>query len=124
MLKLLLDEEISPSVAIELRRRSPGAVVFAMTEWEGGDFAGVEDAVCLREAAAQGLTLVTYDRSAIPLLLKAWAEEGEQHGGAILVDGNCLSQADVSGLAHALASLTKEAETGEWTDRVLFLHRG
>jgi hypothetical protein len=124
MLKLLLDEEISPMVASELRRSSSGVVVYALTEWEGCDFAGVEDAICLREAAAQGLTLVTYDRNSIPLLLKAWAEEGEQHGGAILVDGKSISQADVSGLVYALASLAKEAEAWEWTNRVFFLHGG
>jgi hypothetical protein len=121
MLKLLLDEEISPSVASELRHRSPGVVVYAMTEWEGGDFAGMEDAVCLREAAAQGLTLVTYDRSTIPPLLKACAEEGESHGGAILVDEKSISQADIVGLADALANLMNETGGWKWTNRTLFL---
>ena len=86
MLKLLLDEHISPEVAKGLRRRDHSLVVYAMTDWERGDFLGQEDSVCLREAAAQGLTLVTYDRRTIPPLLKNWAEEGRRHGEVIFVD--------------------------------------
>jgi hypothetical protein len=54
-----------------------------MVEWEDGYFLGQEDSACLREAAAQGLTLVTHDRRTIPPLLKTWAEEGRTHGGVV-----------------------------------------
>ena len=84
MLKLLLDEHISPTVAAGLRRKS--LIVISMAEWEGGDFLGQQDSVCLQQAAAQGLTLVTYDRRTIPPVLKAWAEEERKHGGVIFVD--------------------------------------
>lgn len=70
MLMLLLDEDVSPDVAAGLRRRVPGLVVRSMSDWQDGDFLGQEDAVCLQEASAQGLTLVTYDRRTIPPLLK------------------------------------------------------
>ena len=68
MLKLLLEEHISPDVAKDLRRRDRTVTVHAMTEWEDGNFLGQEDAVCPREATAQRLTLVTYDRRTIPPL--------------------------------------------------------
>ena len=80
MLKLLLDEHISPDVANGLRRRHRAIEVRYMVEWENGHFLGQEDSPCLREAAAQGLTLVTYDRRTIPPLLKTWAEEERTHG--------------------------------------------
>jgi hypothetical protein len=84
MLKLLLDEHISRDVAHGLRRRSRTVKILGLAEWESGHFLGQDDAACLRVAAAQGLTLVTYDRRTIPPLLKTWAEEERTHGGVIL----------------------------------------
>ena len=46
MLKLLLDEHISPTVADGLRRRHRSMVVICMAEWEGGKFLGQPDS-CL-----------------------------------------------------------------------------
>lgn len=91
MLKLLLDEHISPDVADGLRRRNPSLVTHCMTEWEGGGFLGKDDSASLLQAAQQGLTLVTYDRRTIPPLLKTWAEEGRQHAGVIFVDEKTIS---------------------------------
>ena len=121
MLRLLLDEHISPEVAKGLRRRDHSLVVYAMTDWERGDFLGQEDSVCLREAAAQGLTLVTYDRRTIPPLLKNWAEVGRRHGGVIFVDEKTISPADIGGLIRALGELVKEARHLDWTGSVRFL---
>jgi hypothetical protein len=123
MLRLLLDEHISPGVAAGLRRSSRTLVVHAMVGWEDGNFLGQEDAVCLREAAAQGLTLVTYDRRTIPPLLKAWAEEGRSHGGVIFVDEKTISQAEIGGLVISLNRLAKEAWNWDWTNRIVFLRR-
>jgi hypothetical protein len=94
-----------------------------MAEWENGNFLGQEDSACLLEAAAQKLTLVTYDRRTIPLLLKTWAEEGRNHGGVIFVDEKTVSPANIGGLARALSQLHKEAGRWDWTDRVLLLRR-
>jgi hypothetical protein len=120
MPKLLLDEHISPDVARGLRRRDRTITVYAMTEWEDGNFLGQEDAVCLKEAIAQRLTLVTYDRRTIPPLLKAWAEEGRHHVGVIFVDDKTIAPSNISGLVLALAGLVKEAGNSDWTDRICF----
>jgi hypothetical protein len=50
MLKLLLDEHLSPDVAVGLRRRNPGLVIDSMVEWERGKFLCQDDSVCLQEA--------------------------------------------------------------------------
>jgi hypothetical protein len=123
MLKLLLDEHISLGVANGLRRRNRAIEVRSLVEWEGGRFLGQADSAFLREAAAQGLTLVTYDRRTIPPLLKTWAEEERTHGGMIFVGEKTVSPADVGGLVWALPKLT--GETGNWnrTNRVYFLRR-
>jgi hypothetical protein len=123
MLRLLLDEHISPDVADGLRRRNRSMVVHCMAEWEGGNFLGKEDSACLMEAAEQRLTLVTYDRRTIPPLLKAWVEEGRRHGGVIFVDEKTISPANIGGLVRALVQLSKEAGSRDWSDQVYFLRR-
>ena len=123
MLRLLLDEHISPRVAAGIRLRDKKIIIRDMVEWENGSFLGQEDAACLREALVQKLTLVTYDRRTIPPLLKNWAEEGRQHGGVIFVDEKTISQADIGGLIQSLGKLVKETRDLDWTDRIYFLRR-
>lgn len=123
MLKLLLDEHISPDVAAGRHRRHAGLVVRSMVDWEGGSFLGQEDSVCLEEAFHQRLTLVTYDRRTFPPLLKRWAEEEHSHAGVIFVDEKTISPADIGGLVKALGSLVRETRAWNWTDRIVFLRR-
>src|SRR5215469_16485985 len=108
MLKLLLDEHISRSLAEGLNRRHRSLTVHFMAEWENGQFLGQDDSACLEHAAEQELTLVTYDRRTIPILLKAWAEAGRDHGGVIFIDERTISPADIGGQVRALSNLVKE----------------
>lgn len=121
MLKLLLDEHISPAVAPGLRRRCRGLAVVCMAEWENGACLGQPDSVCLQQAALSGLTLVTYDRRTIPLLLKTWAEGRRSHGGVIFVDEKTIPPCDVGNLSRALGNLWRKAAKWDWADRVCFL---
>ena len=121
MLKLLLDEHISPAAAVGLRRRHPSLIVVCLAEWENGEFLGRPDSACMQQAATQGLTLVTYDRRTIPPLLKAWGEEERKHGGVIFVDEKTISPADVGGLVQALSNLFRKTVRWEWTNRICFL---
>jgi len=123
MLKLLLDEHISPRVATGPHRRHCALVIRSMVDWENGRFLGQDDHTCLREAAAQKLTLVTYDRRTIPPLLKNWAEEGRTHGGVIFVDEKTISPADIGALVLGLAELVNVTRTWDWTNRIYFLRR-
>jgi Domain of unknown function (DUF5615) len=123
MLKLLLDEHVSPDVAKGLRRRDGALTVYSMTEWQGGAFLGQDDSTCMQAAAAQKLTLVTYDRRTIPPLLKTWAEEGRSHGGVIFVDDKTIAPSDIGGLVLGLSRLVKESRRWDWSDRICFLTR-
>jgi hypothetical protein len=123
MLRVVLDEHISPDVASGLRRRHRMMEIRYMVEWEDGYFLGQEDSVCLRAAAAQGFTLVTYDRRTIPPLLKTWAEEERTHGGVIFVDERTISPADIGGLVWALTRLARKTGNWDWTNRIYFLRR-
>src|ERR1700686_4363470 len=121
MLKLLLDEHISPEVANGVQSRNRSLVIHPMVPWESGNFLGKEDSACLLEAANQRLTLVTYDRRTIPPLLKVWAEEERTHGGVIFVDEKTISPADIGRLVWALTRLARETGNWDWTHRVYFL---
>jgi hypothetical protein len=123
MLKLLLDEHISPKVAHGLRRRNRSIAVHFMAEWKNGEFLGRDDSACLQMAAAERLTLVSYDRRTIPVLLKAWIEEGRSHGGVIFVDDKTISPANIGHLVRALLNLWKKSARWDWRDRVCFLQR-
>jgi Domain of unknown function (DUF5615) len=123
VLRLLLDEHVSPDVADGLLRRNRSLVVHYMAEWENGDFLGQEDSACLEKAASQKLTLVTHDRRTIPPLLKTWAEEEKEHGGIVFVDEKTISPADIGGLVRALINLSKETGAWDWANRVYFLRR-
>ena len=121
MLKLLLDEHVSPASASVLRRRVPEIQVYPLVEWRGGDLIGQDDEACLSVALAEGLTFVTYDRRAFPILLKSWAEQCRHHAGVIFVDEKTISPADIGGLMRALTELAQESRDWNWTDRACFL---
>jgi hypothetical protein len=121
MLKLLLNEEISPSVARILRRGGSEIPVAALVEWEDGNFVGKDTVDLLREAADQEWTLVTYDRLKIPPTLKTWAEEECLHGGVIFVDEEKIPLAETGALIAALSRVCREAESWEWTNCALWL---
>jgi hypothetical protein len=121
MLKLLLDEHISPKVAAGLCRRDPEIVVRSMPEWEDGAFLGQEDSVILQEAFVQKLPLVTYDCRTIPTLLKSWAEAGRQHAGVIFVDEKTISPASLGKLVECLDKLVRETRHWDWIDLLFFL---
>jgi hypothetical protein len=123
MLKLLLDEHISPVVGDGLRRRHRALVVICIVEWEGGGFVGQPDLACLQQAVRQGLTLVTYDRRTIPPLLRNWGEGGRKHGGVVFVDERTIPPSDHGGLVRALSELWVKTAKWDWTDRVCFLQR-
>ncbi|MEO5960802.1 MAG: DUF5615 family PIN-like protein [Opitutaceae bacterium] len=123
MLRLLLDEHISPDVADGLRQRQKAHSVVSLAEWESGRFLGTTDELILEAAAAQNLTLVTYDCKTIPPLLKSWAEEGREHGGVIFVDDKTIAPSDFGGLVRALEKLTRELAKTDMSSAVIFLRR-
>lgn len=123
MLKLLLDEHISAAVADGLRRRHRSISVLCLAEWHNGAYLGQPDSACLEQAAAERLSLVTYDRRTIPSLLKSWAEEGRNHTGIIFVDDKTIPPPNIGALVQALAHLSRKSAKWSWTNRVILLTR-
>ena len=123
MLKLLLDEQISPAVAEGLRRKAKGLTVYALAEWKSGGLIGRSDEELLTAAAAEKLTLVTYDRRTIPPILKAWAEEERAHAGVIFVDDKTIPPSKFGALIAALHAVYQESGDWEWTGRIYMVQR-
>jgi hypothetical protein len=123
VLQLLLDEHLSPAIAEGLRRRAKTVSVHALAEWQGGRFLGSSDETILEAAAAQKLTLVTYDLRTIPPLLKTWLEQGVEHGGVIFVDHKTIPASDFGGLIRALLKVIQNSSRTDWTNEVVFLRR-
>ena len=121
MLRLLLDEHISTTVAVQLRAKRAGIEVLSLKEW---GYLGESDEVILTNAYDEGLTLVTYDLRTIPSLIKSWGEKGKAHGGVIFIDWQTIVPDDFGGLVRALCQVwDREAETS-WRDRVVYLRGG
>jgi hypothetical protein len=123
MLRLLLDEHLSPRIVHQFRARWPDAQIDSVLDWEGGRLSGVPDDLLLTQAHAHGWTLVTYDQATIVPLLKNWAEQGIPHSGVILVDGRTIASNDIGGLLRALGTLWDREKNSDWRNTVFYLVR-
>lgn len=121
MLHFLTDEQISPTVARALLRHAPAVKITALKDWRKGAFMGADDQLILREAAKDGLTLVSYDQRTIRPLLKERVETGINHGAIVFVDQKSIRPYDFGGLVKALAVLAKSERNTSWENRVVFL---
>jgi predicted nuclease of predicted toxin-antitoxin system len=123
MLSFLLDEQISPLVAVGLHRSHPEVKVASLHAWRDGALMGQEDSHVLRAAHEDGLTLVTYDQRTIPPLLVEWGAQGVSHSGVVFVGEETVAPSDIGGLIRALVVLWQEQASLDWADRIAFLRR-
>ena len=123
MLKLLLDEHLSPLIAQQFRVKWPQGQIESVVSWQAGRFAGVPDDPLLVEAHTRGWTLVTYDQATIVPLLKDWGEQGIEHGGVVLVDDRTIAANDIGGLVRSLGTIWNTERNRDWTNAVIYLSR-
>jgi len=123
MLSFLLDEHVSPDVAVIVRRSRPEIPALALLDWQEGIWIGASDDEILRAGSAQALTLVTYDQRTIPRLLQRWAELKETHAGIVFVDERTIAPNDLPELARSLILLWDEHRNLDWSNRLAFLRR-
>lgn len=104
-MKLLLDEQISATVAHELRDR--GYDVVAVSEI---DLRGIADEDVLARAVADRRAVVTNDIRDFRLLHARYLTMGIAHYGIVLVSGQSrlLSRAGIGSLVAALERLLKD----------------
>jgi hypothetical protein len=123
MLRLLLDEHITPELAIQVRAHEPALTVETLQGWQGGAYRQAADDVLMQAARHTQLTLGTFDQKTIVPLLKAWAEQGTAHAGVILVDERTFAPNDLGGLLRALLQPWRDHGTEEWQNRVVYLRK-
>jgi hypothetical protein len=121
MLSLLLDKQISPEVAEQVRAKRPEIPIQSIYEWRDGAFVGIADVLILQAAAEDSLTLVTYDRKTIPPVLVEWGTSGLSHGGVIFVDNLTIASNDFGRLVRGLIYYWDQEHTSDWTNRIGFL---
>lgn len=121
MLRLLLDEQMSPTVADQINVRHPQIPIQSIHRWREATLTGTPDPLVLRAALEDGLTLVTYDLKTIPPLLAEWAATGIAHSGVIFVDERTIRPSDFGGQVRALVQHWQRENDLDWRDRVVFL---
>ncbi len=122
-LKLLLDENMSQTVAAQVQQQRQAVVAESVHLWHDGAYEGRADKALLQAARAEGLTLVTYDQKTIPPLLAALYADGEHHAGIVFVDQRTISSSHFGALVRALLFLWDEQGRDDWQDRIGFLRK-
>jgi predicted nuclease of predicted toxin-antitoxin system len=120
----LLDEQISPEVARQLRLRSQPIPAYSVHDWREGKFRGRPDSEILEAAREDRLTLVTYDLRTIPDLLRERGDLEIPHYGVIFIDNRSIASSDLGTLVRALAEAWKVYSKQNWINRSLFLLSG
>ncbi len=105
-MRLLLDEQINPSVAAHLRAR--GHDVAAAHE---AGTRGASDPEQLAAATVERRALVTYNIADSHALLVEWAHTGRTHWGIVFVSERSVPQRSVGSLVQALEQLLRSFPT-------------
>jgi hypothetical protein len=121
VLRLLLDEQLSPEVARQVRRHQPECDIVSLHTWQHGAYVGKSDDIVLTAARDAGLTLISRDVRSIYPLIVAWAEAGRSHAGVVFVDDKTIPERDLGGLVRAILYLWGQKEHEPWEDRVEFM---
>lgn len=98
--RLLLDEHISPRVAVALRRGQIDAHALAEPDYE--DVRGMSDLIMLEKAVAQKRVIVTYNYADFIALHKDWVLKAIDHFGIALVARGQVPAGDRRAQIHAL----------------------
>jgi hypothetical protein len=121
MLSLLLDENISPEVAAQIHQKRPDIRIISIHMWQDGLFMAEPDELILTDAAALGLTLVTYDQKTIMPVLVQWGYVGTDHAGVIFIDDLSIATHDFGSIIRSLIALWDASHQEDWTNIITYL---
>ena len=107
-MRLLLNEQINPMVAAELRKKGYDVVT-------ANDLGtrGASDPEQFATAAAEQRALVTYNIADFHALFMDSAQKGLSHWGIIFISEKTISQRSVGPLVHALQHLLNDFPTDD-----------
>jgi len=121
MLSFLLDEQISPQIALQINKKREDIRIFSLQTWKKGDYLGVGDSIILQTAAAEKLTLVTYDQKTIPPILVEWGQLNINHSGVIFIDYRSIPPNNFGALIKAIIWLFDTQSQFNWENRIVYL---
>jgi hypothetical protein len=121
MLRLLLDEHLSPTIAEQVRSHNPQLHIVSLQLWRGGAYRGKADDAILEAAREEQLTLVTYDQRTILSLIRRWGREGWSHSGLIMVSEKTIASNNLGALVRNLLALWERRGHEDWTDQMHYL---
>lgn len=107
-IRFLLDEDISPRVAVGLRER--GVDALAVHEL-GRAGRAISDEDQLLFATAEGRVLVTYNRADYQVLDGRWRTEGENHAGIIWCAERGLPRRAIGAIIQAIEAVNEQYES-------------
>jgi hypothetical protein len=119
-LSLLLDENISPVVAEQVRAKRPDIAVQSIRHWQGGAYRSSPDETVLAAAHSDGLTLVTYDTQILSELYFLF-DAGTPFSGLVFIDEKTIPSNDFGGLVRALIHLWDAEQNRSWQNRLMYL---
>lgn len=101
-MRALLDEQLSPEIAVELRQRGHDVIAVG----ERSDLIGRRDREIFAVAHSEGRAVITNNLKDFRPLAAARLAQGEQHGGLILLPSTrARTRAQVLRLADAIAAV-------------------
>ena len=123
MASYILDENISPVVAVQVSQKAPDVVIFSISHWHNGEYLNTDGAVILQQAFDENLTLITFDLSTIRPLLKAWSEDGRSHGGVIFIDDKTIASNNHGKIVKSIIQVSEQLKRSDFINGVMFLRR-
>lgn len=121
MLSFLLDEQISPEIAKQIKIKRPDISIFIIHTWQQGHYLGVADEIILKAASAEQLTLITYDQQTIPPILWEWGQVNIDHAGVIFIDYRSIPPNNFGKLVKAIIWLWDTQNQADWNNRIIYL---
>ena len=115
-MRLYLDENISPFVAKELRKR--GHDVISVHENQTQSRSDIEQ---FELSISEQRAIVTYDIVDFIDLAKNYISKGKSHFGIILISHKTIPQGDLKKLVNSLERLLKNNEKDFLENRIIFL---
>lgn len=121
MLSFLLDEQISPEIAKQIKKKRLDLEISTIYTWQKGYYLGVSDEVILKAAAKEELTLITYDQKTIPPILFEWGQANINHAGVVFIDYRSITPNNFGALVRAIIWLWDTQNQGNWQNRIVYL---
>lgn len=123
MLRLFLDENLPPKLAVEFLRHRPDADIVSIFTWKEGFLVSESDETILKTLAPENLTLVTYDLSTIPTLLATLFVNRMGFAGVVFIDDRTIPQGRFGQLLKALIEFYDQHQDEDFTNRTAFLKK-